>query len=223
MAIYLDERQIGFDTTTVGFPNLGDCMGAVVQVGGGLFGFHIYGLGGAMDPTFAQFIRQHFQFQDDMTHLYGSCYRPRRYGGGGNTSASWRAEMKALADALGYTGPISGIDTSVGTRIKRTETTYVEYRLGGHNQCQIYYKRMSKMQNPTLGPLSPGTDVKLIRKDMAEMKRQGKTHDDEPIYMAANLPGHATTGMNIKTTRSNKGQMHQSKVSRIETFDYDGT
>lgn len=220
MAKYLNERQIGFDTQLIGFPNLGDCLGAVLQNDGGLFGFHIYGLGGLMDAEFARYIQASVGFHGNSSHLYGSCYWPRRYGGG-NGLAQWTAEMGALAQAIGYHGPVSGIDTSSGTKIKSTETTYLEYRLGGHGHCDIYYKRMSKMDTADTQGTVPDPDIKLIRKDMAAMKLAGRTHDDAPIYGHYDLPGHrATTSASVVATRSNKGEMHRVKPGSLVTFNH---
>lgn len=218
MAKFLNERQIGFDTQAIGFPNLGDCMGAVLQNEGGLFGFHIYGLGGLMDGEFGRYMQANAGFRANSSHLYGCCYWPRRYGGGQGL-AQWKAEMIALADAVGYHGPISGIDTSKGTGIKKTETTYVEYRLGGTGECEIYYKRMSKMSTTDTN-VTAGPDIKLIRKDMAAMKLAGRTHDDAPIYGHYDLPGSATTSADVMATKSNKGKMHRVKSSALITFNH---
>lgn len=218
MAKYLNERQIGFDTNLIGFPNLGDCLAAVLQNAGGLFGFHIYGLGGLMDAEFARFIQNSVGFHGASSNLFGICYWPRRYGGG-DGKTEWKAEMSALAQAIGYTGTISGFDTSNGTKIKRSDTTYVEFHLGGTGQCDISYKRMSKVTTTdTVVPASP--DLKLIRKDMAAMKAAGLTHDDAPIYGQYNLPTAATTNVAIVATRSNKGEFHPIKPSALVTFTY---
>jgi hypothetical protein len=218
MAKYLNERQIGFDTNLIGFPNLGDCLGAVLQNDGGLFGFHIYGLGGTMDAEFARFIQNSVGFHGNSSHLYGSCYWPRRYGGG-DGKANWTAEMTALAQAIGYHGPVSGFDTSSGTGIKTTETTYLEYRLGGSGSCSIYYKRMSKVTT-TDAVVPAGPDLKLIRKDMPAMKAAGLGHYDAPIYASYDLPGGlATTSTDVVATKSNKGELHLVKPSKLVTFN----
>ena len=218
MAKYLNERQIGFDTNLIGFPNLGDCLAAVLQNAGGLFGFHIYGLGGRMDAEFATFIQTSVGFHGASSNLFGMCYWPKRYAGGGGAT-QWKVEMRALAQAIGYTGTISGFDTSNGTKIKTTDGTYVEFRLGGSSQCDVYYKRMSKV-TVTDAPATASPDIKLIRKDMAAMKAAGLTHDDAPIYMQARLPGMETTSVDIVATRSNRGEFHLIKPSSMVTFTH---
>ena len=40
MGRHLNEREVGFDASTIGFPNIGDCMGVVLQTQNGLYGFH---------------------------------------------------------------------------------------------------------------------------------------------------------------------------------------
>jgi hypothetical protein len=106
-------------------------------------------------------------------------------------------------------------------KIKTTETTYLEYRLGGHGLCDIYYKRMSKMDTADTNGTAPDPDIKLIRKDMAAMKLAGRTHDDAPIYGHYDLPGHrATTAANVVATKSNKGEMHLVKPGSLVTFNH---
>lgn len=218
MAKYLDERQIGFDLNVIGFPNLGDCLGVVLQTTAGLYGFHVFGLGGQMNSTFASYVSTHTSMSGAaMTHLYGACYHPNRYGG--KNSPKWQAEMAKLATDLGYRGPVTGCDLSKGTKIGKTESTYAEFRRNGKGECDMFYKRMSKMTTAT-SPSGSGPDIKLIRKDMAAMKSKGLTHDDTPIYMSAKLPGLETTASSIVATKSNKGLLHQVKSGRIISFTH---
>jgi hypothetical protein len=57
MARYLNEREVGFDLSTIGFPNIGDCMGVVLQTQNGLYGFHAMPGDAARVSGFAQFIQ----------------------------------------------------------------------------------------------------------------------------------------------------------------------
>lgn len=117
MPKFLNEHQVGFDTTLIGFPNLGDCLAVVLQNEGGLFGFHITPGNARQSGEFARFIQNSVNLGPNSTHLYGSCYRPNRYNK--TPAEQWREEMIEIADAIGYRGPISGFDTSKGTNIKR--------------------------------------------------------------------------------------------------------
>jgi hypothetical protein len=73
MAKYLNEHQVGFDTTLVGFPNLGDCLAVVLQSTGGLFGFHITPGNQRQSGEFAQFIQARVGLTAGGSHLSGSC------------------------------------------------------------------------------------------------------------------------------------------------------
>jgi hypothetical protein len=52
----LNEREVGFDASTIGFPNIGDCMGVVLQTQNGLYGFHAMPGDAARVAGFATFI-----------------------------------------------------------------------------------------------------------------------------------------------------------------------
>lgn len=214
MPKYLNEHQVGFDTTIIGFPNLGDCLAVVLQNQGGLFGFHITPGNARQSGEFARFIHASVNFGGNSSHLYGSCYRINRYKG--DALGKWQAEMREIADAIGYQGPISGFDTSSkGTKIKPGETTYLEYRLGGNSSCTVYYKRMSKMDTTgTFGGTDP--DVGLIRRDMAN------TVDvwNPAFKLTDTKTSNLTTTATIKTTRSNKGELHQVGQQALDTFNH---
>lgn len=215
MPKFLNEHQVGFDTTLIGFPNLGDCLAVVLQNEGGLFGFHITPGNARQSGEFARFIQNSVNLGPNSTHLYGSCYRPNRYNK--KPAEQWREEMIEIADAIGYRGPISGFDTSKGTNIKRTETTYLEYRLGGDSRCAVYYKRMSKMDVVgNFGGLDP--DVALIRRDMANTTDVWK-----PAFKLTDTKtSQLTTSADVKVTKSNKGEMHAVKPGELDTFAYTG-
>ena len=172
-----------------------------------------------MNSTFVSYVNSHASLGGaTMTHLFGACYHPNRYNSGKN-SPQWQVEMAAMATALGYRGPVSGCDLSRGNKIGKSESTFIEFRKNGRGTCDMFYKRMSKM---SLGTTTAGADpdIQLIRKDMAEMKRKGLTHDDTPIYMSAKLPGLETTSSSIVATKSNKGLLHQVKPNKILSFTH---
>lgn len=219
MALQLAEHQIGFDTTLIGFPSLGGCMGVVLQVPAGLYGFHFTPASVRQAGAFKQWIdNQDAQAIASAVHLYGSCRRGRRYAGTGQ-STKWRTEMKEIADMLGYRGKISGYNLSRSRHTPKDtaggEQAYVEYeRKTGSNSCQIRFKRMSKME-PT------GRGVKGQDYGLGRVKRDPHSPGDDYIL---SQPYHSmvVTGIALKTTetKSTSGVMHSA--SAISSFTYQG-
>jgi hypothetical protein len=216
MPKFLNEHQVGFGTNLIGFPNLGGCLAVVLQNKGGLFGFHITPGNARQSGEYARFIQSSVNFQaGQSTHLYGSCYRANRYQG---DIGKWQEEMREIAKAIGYTGLISGYDTSAkGNKIKMDETTYLEYRLSGDNSCAVYFKRMSKMDTvDEYGVTDP--DVKVIKRDPVKTTDVWNPEFRTLDPKAAASP--ITTSAAVKPTRSNKGEMHFVKADALDTFQY---
>jgi len=204
MARYLNEREVGFDADTIGFPNIGACMGVVLQTDNGLYGFHA--MPGDVDRIagFLQFI-QNSGLHGNNVHLYGSCIRSKRCGG---SESQWKTEMTSLAGGLNYHGPVSGFDMPAYPNRKdgTADTTYLEYRRDTvGSKCKIYYKRMSKMTvdtgtNPTADPIGRITP------------RRGAFVVEPPrVEVALNAA--------IIRTFWNKGEMHEVPSRDIDTFD----
>jgi hypothetical protein len=151
--IYLDERQVGFHTSILGFPSIDGCHALVLQTTSGLFGMHI--VGGERKPqnadpgwdsrakAFAAFVRSHF-ITGDFVHLYGTCFRSSKRGYIDPKLESWKAEMKAHAKALGFRGPVSGFDLAKATGWPGGDSAYVEYRKV-FDSCYIAYKPWSHL------------------------------------------------------------------------------
>lgn len=223
MPVFLNERQVGFDTTRVGFPTLGDCMAFVVQNTGGLYGFHL--MPGDADKTaqFVQYVSNHIGFTGAWSGMFGTCHWQNRYG---NTNHRdwWEKEMKSIANVLGYSGTVYGFNTGSGTGIKHGETAYVEYRVAGSGACSVHYKRMSKVTAPTtLGKTAVSTspDIQQIAKDQVATKASfvpGK--DVVPVYGLVNrLDKGATPSASLTTvTKGNKGDFHEVKAKDIVAF-----
>jgi hypothetical protein len=216
MAKYLNEHQVGFDTNLIGFPNLGGCLAVVLQNKGGLFGFHITPGNARQSGEYASFIQSSVNFKTgESTHLYGSCYRANRYE---NDLAKWQEEMREIAKAIGYTGVISGYDTSAkGTKITMTEATYLEYRLSGDTTCAVYFKRMSKMDtDETYDATNSG--IKVIKRDPTKTTDVWNPEFRQLDPRAAASP--VTTSASVKETWSNKGEMHLVKAEALDSFEY---
>lgn len=214
MAVFLAEHQIGFDANLVGFPSLGGCMGVVLEVPAGLYGFHFTPNSHRQAGAMQTFVNNHDpNALAAATHLYGSCRFGRRYAGA-DKAAAWRAEMIQVADMLGYTGPISGYDLSGSRHIpkdtKGAESAYLEYRLGGGGGCSVHFKRMAKM-SATPGP-APG---------VGRVKRDPNSTGDDYVLINALLP---VQNVAIDTTKTNSdaGKMHTAKDSAIKSFVYSG-
>jgi hypothetical protein len=207
---FLNEHEIGFDQDHIGFPNLADCMAVVLLTQNGLFGHHITPGNDRQAGAFSAFIRA--RNPGSMLCLYGTCYRPRRYGGSKSPKADWKTEMTRVANLLNYNGRVSGFDTSSGTNIESTETTYVEYHRD-HGKCTIFYKRMSKMdmtksENPADDPIQrayrlPGTDHYTTRPEDFALKNQ-------PMKIVASA--------DLIRTHSNKGKLHEVSSAKLDLF-----
>ena len=159
MAIYLNEREVGFDTTTLGFPSVQGCMAIVYVTDTGLFGYHNYG-GSADDKwadraqAFAQYVQNHANAGAG-SRLYGVTYvKVRGYTTPGKTS--WTGELTAFATALGYNGKIRGYDLS-GAGI--LGSAYVEFRKKD-DKCEMWVKVWAD-GDKTTGPNTHANDHKI--------------------------------------------------------------
>jgi hypothetical protein len=213
MPKYLNEHQVGFDTSVIGFPNLGDCLAVVLQTTGGLFGFHITPGNARQSGSFATFIQQKLGLGGVTTvQLYGSCHWGNRYKVG--AAAKWQTEMQEIASALGHVGPVSGFDSSTGrSRIAADETTYIEYRMDRGGGCTIHYKRMAKMNVQSAFGSGDG-DTGLVRRDMALT-----TDVWNPVFrLGAASSTQITSAAAVQATRSNKGELHAVRASELHAF-----
>lgn len=204
MPRYLDEREVGFDVSTIGFPSIGACMGVVLQTTNGLYGFHAMPGDADRVAAFAAFILNS-GLHGNAVHLYGSCIRAKRCGG---QLLQWQTEMTTLGNALGYHGPVSGFDMPAypDTKDKKTDTTYIEYRRDAATQtCKMYYKRMSKM-NVASGFKGQADDVQRIT------ARKG-------AFVLEDAKFQTTTTAAVIQTYWNKGEMHEVKPADIDTFN----
>ena len=204
MARYLNEREVGFDASTIGFPNIGDCMGVVLQTTNGLYGFHAMPGDAARVSGFDQFI-QTSGLHGNAVHLYGSCIRKKRCSG---SKAQWQTEMTTIANALSYHGPVSGFDMPAYPNLKdgKADTTYIEYRRDAiSDTCKIYYKRMSKM-NVAAGNNYAADAIQRIT------ARKGVFVVEPPAVQVA-------VSAVIIQTYWNKGEMHEVPNSKIDTFN----
>ena len=146
--IYLDERQVGFDATRIGFPSIDGCHAVALQTETGLFGIHC--LGGERAPegndmgwdsralAFGTFYNGHPR-KSNGVHLYSVCFRTGKRGYTPSQFDNWRKEMKAHAKKLGYKGPVSGFDLTTVTAWPDGSSAYVEMRLV-FGQVHVGYK-----------------------------------------------------------------------------------
>ena len=156
---FVNMNEVAFDPDTIIFPGLGNCHGVVYQTNVGLFGFHIYGADKSTANKaifFADFLKWH-QKGNSATgqKLYGVCPSNRYFTG---ALASQQAELKVVAKALGFTGPIEGAmwDTAkLGWSTTYTDCTLVDGKLNVAIQDFTG-------QNGTLGPCNAGLDHKAI-------------------------------------------------------------
>jgi hypothetical protein len=211
MSRYLNEKEVGFDPSCIGFPNLGDCMAVALQTREGLWGFHMMPGDQVRSAAFKKIIDDSGRPRGAV-HLYGTCYLPKRFpgmevnGAQQSSKTQWKTEMTSIARMLNYRGPVSGFDTSNWTAdIDRKETTYVEYRLAGQT-CRTYYKRMSKMTAVT------GQD------DSKNPIQQIRTLPSGQFTTKTPYLGHVTSDVSIKPTESNEGKLHEVSYFGTDTF-----
>jgi len=146
--IFLDERQVGFDTHVIGYPSIDGCHAIAALTDNGLFGFHV--LGGERKDSFASragafaaYIQQHHQ-NAGIRHLFGTCFRTSKRGYTGNKRDGWKKEMKAYAKALKYKGPISGYDLDREPDWPGGDSAYVVYQRV-NNGVRIFCKPWSQV------------------------------------------------------------------------------
>lgn len=211
MSKFLNEHEVGFDPDHIGFPNLGDCMAVVLVTQNGLFGHHITPGNARQVGVFSAFIRA--RNPGTLLRLYGSCYRPKRYSGKTSKKAEWKTEMTSIANLLGFHGRVSGFDTSDGTNIDSTETTYVEYQLEG-GKCKVYYKRMSKM-DLTKAPNSAADPMQRV----ARKKDADHFTQDPADFELMNQTMKIVDSADIICTNSNKGKLHEVSSGSLDSFD----
>ena len=141
--IYLLEHEAGYDVDTIGFPSISGCHAIVYLTTNGLFGYHNAGGSASVAwatraDKFARFVREHFLGGGSGLALYGASFvgDNRRGYSIGNAKAEWKSELRAFADAVGYSGRVRGYDL---TRTGYGGSAYVEYRATG-TSCTIHVK-----------------------------------------------------------------------------------
>lgn len=209
MGKYLNEHEVGFDATCVGFPYLGGCMAAAVLTQNGIFGFHITPGQSNKAPMFLTYM-QSVALAGAAVHLFGSCYWANRYGHGtGSEESQWQTEMTAIANDIGYTGPVTGFDTSSWvTKIKKDENSYVEYHKVGAKGV-TFYKRMSKMHAETKVLNDPADKVQQIFSNKAVLNT---------YYIADPYKDKKTPDVVVDDAKSKKGQLHQAGYVGMHSF-----
>lgn len=121
--IYLCEREIGFDSTDIGFPSVLGCRAIVLVTGGGLFGYHLNGsLNLNKRNAYVNFITGHPQ---------GNAFKVMYAASTGNGLQKDHDELREIAADLGYTGSIYWASLSVAGSV------YVHFQDINHNTCTI--------------------------------------------------------------------------------------
>jgi hypothetical protein len=220
--LFLNERQVGFDTTKIGFPGIGDCMALAVQDQGGLFGFHVMPGDAAKVAEFVRFMHGSVHYTGNLTHLYGCSRWTKRYSSKGGYS-DWEAELTTIGRALRYTGPVSGFDASHGTSLKQRDSLYIEFRVQGA-AVTFHYKRSSKVTGATdgSGVASPTDDLREIdldRKAMNEAGKRGEAYAEKYQLTSKLKYGHTPSVKLTKATYGNKGDFHHVKSTDTVTFN----
>jgi hypothetical protein len=168
--IYLGNNQVGHDAQSIGFPTVGTCNAIVYQTTQALYGLHNMGswdsaaLRKSKAVTFGLYVQQcNIPHTDHATNLYSVVVASARHGTipiqGCDPQEAWNDELIQIAESLKYNGTITLI--SIQKHIEKTSGTfgpvYIQYdaRPGGAS-CDIYYKKMSKMDSELHGTQPPG-------------------------------------------------------------------
>ena len=108
MATYLREDEVGHDPNVIGFPTLGSCMGLAVVTANGLYGFHMPPGHENRIGGFETLYHGHAPLK-----LLSCCRFAHRYQAtGGQGFLKWLQEIKIFGRAIGYRGPVLGVDLS---------------------------------------------------------------------------------------------------------------
>ena len=220
MAVFLNEQQFGYATDHIGFPNLLLCMGVVCMANNTLYGVHL-------DSTvntpvviagFAGWLTTAGVQANQICALYGSANWNERYTG--DKKSAWKAEMRQIAQAIGYNDVARGFDTSIlvsntsgnanSTRYARPKNkgAYVEYRPDfGKSRCKIFYKKSWKMDYTEL------TAVGNARADFTEF------HSASNNFRAQNTFFKTTSAADL-SAHSSASDLHELNYSlRQISFD----
>ncbi|MFC3550070.1 hypothetical protein ACFOLC_03485 [Lysobacter cavernae] len=121
--IYLCEREIGFDTTEIGFPSVMGCRAIVLVTAGGLFGYHLNGsLSEGKKTAFKKFITK---------HVHGHSRRKLYAASSGAGSQADHDELRDIAHALKYAGTI------YWASLPGAGSSFVHYQDINHNTCAV--------------------------------------------------------------------------------------
>ena len=199
MAVFLNEAQAGCDKELLGFPHLLLCLGVVLQTEAWLYGYHFDAPSqtAANTVAFANFFRDRGGIGTNGVRLYGAGNWTSRYDG---RKQGWMAEMRGIAGALGYHGPVCGFDTSI---IAPEHGTYVEYRREfGADRCRIFYKRNEKMDY---------TDTSYMGASALPSRNIASFSYDQFTSQMVPAPGSikVTDRASLQITPSNEGQLHE--------------
>ncbi len=177
MAIYLAEDQVGFDTSLIGFPTLGGCMGLAVQTTAGLYGFHNPPGHNARSTEFAK-----LYIGQPATCLVSCSRWKNRYnnatGEGSTQFISWVNEIGEIADLMKFTGPVIGINLSATLGvIDVKDSAYCEYVLSSTGVLSTGFSLTSNTSPSTTYDL--GTSVRRIdAKKNSSVPYKGYIFDD---------------------------------------------
>lgn len=194
MAVYLNEREVGFDPQVIGFPSIDSCMGIVVVTNNGLFGLHNLGGSGNHEwagkaATFATYFNRHF-LRSGITRIYGATHVLRR-GYAAPQRTSWIGELTAFAGALNFNGPIRGISLTSNV------SEYVEFTKAG-DKCVVMVKDWND-HDRTTGPIQPGAYHKYLHPAGGGQIRELS----------------AVPSVTVRVTNVNTANMHQKHSERL--------
>jgi hypothetical protein len=206
---YIGNNHIGFDANALGFPSVKGCQVVVYQTTNGLYGFHDMKGGGGLDidtakaNAFAFWVQNHHQthFQESI-RLFGVINQTHQYYNTTAGNTQWRNMLIGIANALRFSGPIHGV--RITDHVGANDSLYIRFDVN-QNNCQIRYKRWSKMgfdmantlpldsnSQQALGRIGLGNVLGAVYEakdpfdDIREVLRTGRTDEGNLNIVSAN-------------------------------------
>ena len=186
---FMGEHEMAFDGQALGFPSIQGCHAIVYQTSQGIYGYHNYG--GSATAAFSvraarfrHFLQQLGALNTPAYRLYGVSFVGNNQRGYAmnDVKGQWKQELTEFANALNYTGKISGYDL-YKTFQGANDCAYVEFR-ANHHKCDLYVRQwMPGQENDVMLGVPPqnhhvrhnGVNMQNVDRAFTQISRIGVT------------------------------------------------
>ncbi|QDV44836.1 hypothetical protein Enr13x_47070 [Stieleria neptunia] len=206
MTTWIGTNQAGWDGNEIGFHSIQGCTGLVLQTDNWIAGWHVGGGGGGNDYMYTG--QSKIAFLGPAFLAYVQAIHPNPWPGAGlmagtnklriihNGHDAWETEVEDFAGIFGYHGTTKGLNlrSKVGA-VDSCDVVITKVR----NDCQIRYKRTSKVQH------TPQTPAQQLASPVMTIYKNGPLADRQPI---AGPESHSAA---VVRTDSNAGQFHRAR------------